>query len=187
MRKIILFIVALFAFNLQSLFAQEIPEPEFIGETLLIKSDNSVISLDKSTSQGRTVASTGLMLTGFGKVRNQIQIDGCCSSVKINKNDDIKFIIRNVDNLTDPMSIISIFKFEIKKKFRRAELSATNSFGSSKSNNLEYLSFSGKKYGDSSYLIKLDDKEVGEYGIIISNPNNLDQKRMIVTSFSIVE
>ncbi|WP_313387094.1 hypothetical protein [Chishuiella sp.] len=167
--------------------AQEVSEPEFVGETILLKIDNTTTPLEKELTQNRTVASTGLLLSGIGKVRSQVQIEGCCAEVKIGKNDDVKFIIRAVDNNTDPLSIIKVFKFEQKKKYRRAEMSATSNFGSSKSNNLDYISFSGKKYGESSYLIKLNSSELepGEYGITISNPNSLDQKQTVISTFAV--
>ncbi len=167
--------------------AQDIQEPEFVGEVLLVRGDKSTELLEKSTSQVREVASTGLMMTGIGKVRSQIQIDGCCAETKIKKNENVEFIIKNIDNNTDPMSIIRIFKFEPKKKVRRAEMASVSNFGSAKSNNLAYVGFKGKKYGTSSYIITLNKKEAGEYGITISNPNAVDEKATIVSSFAIVD
>lgn len=178
-----------FAFILLNVnaFAQNVEEPEFVGEAIYLKNDDSFVNLEKSLTQKRTVASTGLMMTGIGKVRQQIQIDGCCSKTLIKKNEDVKFIIRNIDNNTDPMAVIQVFKLEQKKKYRRAELSAISSLGSSKSNNLEYVSFVGKKYGQSSYLIKLSVSEPGEYGIIVSNPNTLNETQTVVSTFTIVD
>lgn len=183
--KKLLFLAALIASTFT--FAQEVTEPEFVGETILLNTDNTITPLEKQLTQNRTVASTGLLLSGIGKVRTQIQIEGCCASVKINKNDDVKFIIRAVDNNTDPLSIIKVFKLEQKKKFRRAELSSVSSLGSAKSNNMDYISFSGKKFGTNSYLIKLNASELepGEYGITISNPNSLDEKQTVVSTFAV--
>lgn len=166
--------------------AQDVAEPEFIGECLLIKNDQAAVPLEKQLAQNRTVASTGLILSGIGKVRSQLQIDGFTSSTKVGAADDVKIIIRNIDNMTDPMSIIKIFKFEVKKKYRRAELASISSFGSGKSNNLDYILFSGKKFGTSSYILKLSNPlSPGEYGITISNPNALDEKQTVVSSFSV--
>ena len=67
--------IALLAYNVN---AQSIKEPEFVGETILVKADNSVTRLEKHLAQSRRVASTGLLLTGIGKYREQIQIEGCC-------------------------------------------------------------------------------------------------------------
>lgn len=178
------FVITLFAFNLN---AQDIQEPEFIGECLLIRADNSVAKLEKQVAKNRSVASTGLILTGIGKARTQIQIDGCCASVQFSKNDDVKFVIRNIDNNSDPLAVIQVFKFESKKKYRRAELASQHSFGSQKSNNLDFVSFSGKKHGESSYLIKLDSIEPGEYAIIVTNPNALDEKQTVVSTFAVTK
>lgn len=167
--------------------AQKIEEPEFVGESILVKADNTATPLEKQLSQSRTVASTGLILSGIGKVRQQIQIEGCCANVKFGKNEDVKFIIRNVDNNSDPLSIIRVFKFELKKKFRRAEMASVNNFGATKTNNLDYITFTGKKYGTSSYIIKLSAMEPGEYGIIVSNPNALDEKQTVVSTFAVTE
>ena len=86
---------------------------------------------------------------------------------------------------TTSLSIIKIFKFEQKKKYRRAELSSISSLGSSKSNNLDYIPFTGKKFATSSYVLKINNLEPGEYGITILNPNALDQKQTVVASFSV--
>ncbi|QTV05267.1 hypothetical protein [Faecalibacter bovis] len=185
--KKLLFTLALAMGTSMTVSAQDIVEPEFVGEVLLVKADKTSELLEKSTSQNREVASTGLMITGIGKIRRQIQIDGCCAGIKFKKNEDVQFIVKNIDNNTDPMAIIQIFKFEPKKKVRRAEIASINSFGSAKSNNLTYVPFKGKKYGTSSYIITLSKKEVGEYGIVVNNPNSLDEKATIVSSFAIID
>ena len=187
MKKLLstLLLIAIFS---SSLNAQEIQEPDFVGECILVKSDNSIIPLEKQLAQNRTVASTGLILSGFGKVRSQLQIDGCCANIKIGKSEGVKFIIKNVDNMTDPLAIIKVFKFEVKKKYRRAELASLNNFGSSKSNNLDYIGFTGKKFGASSYIITLSSALTpGEYGITISNPNAVDEKQTVVSTFAVLD
>jgi hypothetical protein len=47
------------------------------------------------------------------------------------------------------------------------------------------VSFVGKKYGTSSYILKLENLTVGEYGITIMNPNSLDQKQTVISTFSV--
>ncbi|MDM1396240.1 hypothetical protein HX049_03475 [Myroides odoratimimus] len=184
MKKVLLVFLCLVNFYVN---AQEISEPEFVGECVFIKPDNSTVLLEKHLTQNRTVASTGLMMTGIGKVRTQLQIPGCCSNLSINEKDEIKLIIKSTENLTDPFSIIKVFKFEKKKKFRRAEVSSLSNFGTTKSNNYINVSFEGKKFGESSYLIKLDPVEPGEYGIMIMNPNALDQKQTVISAFTVVK
>lgn len=175
-------------FSCLSVFAQEpVSEPDFIGEVIMVKPDNTTESLEKSTVQITTKAGASLYIVGIGKVKTRINIDGCCARVRVNKDDDFKLIIRAVDNNTDPISIISIFEFEKKGKIRRAELSSSSTFGGVSNNNLEPIEFTAKKYGESSYLITLENKSAGEYGIIVRNPNTLDEKTTIVTTFGIDE
>lgn len=175
-----------FAFTLcATAQAQDIPEPEFIGECVLVRADNSITKLEKQIATNRSVQSTGLILTGVGKARKQLQIEGCCANIKISKNEDVKFIVRNVDNLSDPLAVIQVFKFEKKKKYRRAELASQHSFGTAKTNNLDFVSFAGKKHGESSYLIKLDNIDPGEYAIVVTNPNALDEKQTVVSTFAV--
>ena len=50
--------------------AQEITESEFAREVNLVKKDNYSFPLEKTLAQNRTVASTGLILSGIGKVEN---------------------------------------------------------------------------------------------------------------------
>ncbi len=67
-----LFLGLSFLFLSGSIIAQTIEEPEFVGESILVRSDNTTTPLEKQLTQGRAVASTGLLLTGIGKVRQQI-------------------------------------------------------------------------------------------------------------------
>ncbi|NML58857.1 hypothetical protein [Chryseobacterium cheonjiense] len=184
MKKVLL----LAAMSLSSILAysQTTEEPEFIGECLFLKPDNSTVLLEKHTTQTRSAMNAGMVLTGFGSVKSKLQIDGCCSATKISSGDNIQFIVRAVDNNTDPMAIIRIFQFDSNKKFRRAEMASVNTFGTAKTNKLHYLAFTGKKFGQSSYLITLKDKPPGEYGITVTNPNSLDEKSTIIATFSIL-
>lgn len=179
---IVLFLSCSFVYSQES-----ISEPDFIGEAILLSADNSVKALEKTTVQFKTKAAASMYIVGIGKVKTRITIDGCCAAVRANENEDFKLIIKAVDNDTDPLSIISIFKMEQKKKDRRAELSSLSTFGGTSDNNLDLLSYSAKKYGTSSYLITLNEKPVGEYGIIVRNPNSLDEKTTVVATFAIEE
>ena len=71
-------------------------------------------------------------------------------------------------------------------KYRRAEVASTNTFGTTKTNNLNYVSFSAKRYGKSSYIITPTvTLEPGEYGITVSNPNAVDEKQTVVSAFAV--
>ena len=161
------------------------PEPEFIGEIVTVRPDGTVAKLEKQSVQMRTRANASAVIFGIGKAKTKIIIDTPEAAVRLKGDNDIRFIVKAVDNATDPISIINVFRFETNKKKRLAELSSVSSFGSVKSNKLERLRFSAEKYGEKSYLLTLVDKPAGEYGITVSNPNSLDEKGTIVSTFAI--
>lgn len=61
-----------------------------------------------------------------------------------------------------------------------------HTFGVAKNNNLDYVSFTAKKYGQNSNILKLAGMEPGEYGVMVSNPNNRDEKQTVVSTFSAI-
>lgn len=174
------------SFACLSTFAQEpISEPDFIGEVIMVKPDNTTTLLEKSTVKITTKAGASLYLVGIGKIKTRIDIEERHAEVRASEEEDFKLIVRAVDNNTDPISIISIFKFDLKGQRRRAELSSLSTFGGNSENNLNTLPFVAKKYGESSYIITPEHNIPGEYGVIVRNPNALDQKTLIVASFGI--
>lgn len=164
--------------------AQEIAEPEFIGEVAVVKNGVSLGILEKHTVRTKNNYAGVILFGAFGKAKSKIAIEGCCAKTILKENDDFQFIIRAVDNNTDPLSVISIFAFDQKKKERRAELVSATAFGST-SNNLKYVDFTAKKYGESSYIVTVSQKVEGQYGILVTNPNTQDEKNMIIASFAI--
>lgn len=159
-------------------------EPDFIGEVVALKEDGSHFLLEKQVPNYRSNHSVSSIAVGIGKHRTRIRVDNCCSKSELMKNEDFKLIIKAVDNLSDPMSIIQVIKFNSKRKFREAIVSTANTFGTRKST-LEVVSFQAEKYGESSYLLTLNEIPKGEYGVIITNPNNLDERITVVSTFSI--
>lgn len=167
--------------------AQNIAEPDFTGEVLGLHSDGTATLLEKHTVQLQTKAGATAYIFGIGKVKTRIVIDGSHSSTRYSPDEEIQFIVKAVDNSTDPLSIIDIFRMKPSKKDRRAEIAATGTFSGASSNNLDRLQFKAKKYGETSYLLTLATKSAGEFGITVRNPNNLDEKALIVSTFAIGE
>ena len=97
-----------------------------------------------------------------------------------------RLIIKAKDNNTDPNSFINIFKFEIKGDERRYQLAEAGTLSKTETNNLSSIEYKAKKYGESSYLIKMEGLTPGEYGIVIGDPNNQNTKNtMKVTTFTV--
>lgn len=123
------------------------PEPEFIGEIVTVRPDGTVAKLEKQSVQMRTRANASAVIFGIGKAKTKLIIEGPKAGVRLTVGQPASFIVRAVDNATDPMSIINVFRFEAKKDKRMAEMASVSSFGSVKSNKLERLSFTGRKFG----------------------------------------
>lgn len=183
MKKIAILIFVLMA-NL-CVFAQQF-EPEWVGEAhiLKIEGDTVAIPTEKSIPKIKTSASAGRLLVGIGNVRSKAVIKNGRASVQIQPNDIISLVVRCKDNDTDPTSFIQIIKFEEKKKERKTELANVNWLGSVSEGNMEFVPYSGKKYGKSSYILTFNGSE-GEYGVRVLNPNDKDEKVTVFYCFGI--
>ena len=172
--------LALAILSISFAFAQKVtvPEPEFSDQTYLLTSNTEYVKLPRETGVVKTKAGASVYLTGIGKVKT--------SSVAAKQGGDVRLIIKAANNATDPNSFISIFKFEVKGKERRAQLAESGTFSGSKSNSLGQIEFQAKKYGTSSYLIVIENLEPGEYGISLGDPDKLNEKNsMKITTFSV--
>jgi len=178
---LLIVIFTIFSTNLKSI-AQE-KEPDFIGEAYLLEGENEHSQLDKEIGE----FSSGMSFSSNSWNALSLEIQGGQSQTRIQKGVPIKLVVRAVDNNSDPLTIISIYKFKATKKKRKVVLSEDNSgtLMKSRTHTKDMVRFNGKKYGQSSYLINLNDLEPGEYGIIVANPNNRDEKRTIVSCFAI--
>ncbi|MDO4757351.1 MAG: hypothetical protein Q4A54_13460 [Parabacteroides sp.] len=167
-------------------YAQEIKEPQFIGEVFLVKSETSAIPLEKRTATIKTKAGATVYIAGIGSVKSRLNVDGAESSVRCKESDGpIVLIVRAANNENDPSSFIRIFKFEKKGKERRAEISKLNTFGGQSENNFDFIEFTGEKFGEKSYKLTLEPVGPGEIGVLISNPDKVDEKQMIVRCLGI--
>ena len=150
------------------------PEPEFIGQALAIRPDNRTEQLVQESLAPRHRSSTGQKLFGIGKDHiDEMTLKGAQSPVRFRKSDGIAFIIRVPDNI-DPMSVISVFRFKVKKKMRIAEYASVGTFGDQQRNTLERQPFTSRRFGSSSYLIILKDVQEGEYGITVDALGSLN-------------
>lgn len=158
-------------------------EPEFIGEAFVLKTDGSSVPLDKEIGD----FSSGMSWSSNSWNALSLVVAGGKAQLRFAASEPLQLVVRAVDNNSDPLAIVSIYKLKAKKKSRTVMISKDNSgtLMKSKTNSKELVRFSGKKYGSSSYLIELKDLAVGEYGIVVSNPNSRDEKRTVVSCFAI--
>ncbi len=162
--------------------AQE-TEPDFVGESFLLKSDGSTVPLDKEIGD----FTAGMSFSSNSWNALSLEIAGGRAQTRFSLGEPLQLVVRGVDNNSDPLTIISIYKLKSKSKSRSVVISEDNSgtLMKSRTNSKGLIRFNGKKYGSSSYLITLKDLKVGEYGIVVSNPNNRDEKKVVVSCFAI--
>lgn len=102
-----------------------------------------------------------------------IIFSGGSSSFSVPASGDIRILVKAEKNDADPADIYRIVRFSASKKERRIqwmEFSA-NLIGSAEVKKGGYVSFAGKKYGVSSYILTIPTSEVtpGEYGIFYTS------------------
>lgn len=165
-----------------SLSAQE-NEPEFVGEVFVVDSQGIIKQLDKEIA----AFTRGVSWQANSWDALSLEVEGGKAKTRIAKGQSVKLIVKAANNNSDPLSIISIYRFKAKKKKRTTVLSENNSgtLMKSRTHTKNQLYFTGKRYGSSSYLISIDDIEVGEYGILVANPNNVDEKRAVISCFGV--
>ncbi len=182
--KISIFILTSILFSVLPTHGQN-KDPEFVGDTYLLKADSSHVDLDKEFGN----YTSGVSWSSNSWNALSLEIAGGKAQTRFSTSEKLQLVVRAVDNNSDPLTIITIYKFKAKKNTRSVVLSEDNSgtLMKSRTNSNDMILFSGKKYGTSSYLIILRTLKAGEYGIVVSNPNSKDQKRTIVSCFGIDE
>ena len=173
-----------FVFGL-SVSAQQF-EPEWVGEVAVLKIDGDTISIptEKALPRVKTSASAGRILVGIGNVRQKAVLKNSRSATQICPGNTVSLVVKCKDNNTDPSSFIQVIKFEETKKERKAELASVNWLGNSSQGNANYIGFTGKRYGKTSYILTFPAVE-GEYGVRVLNPNEIDEKALLLYCFGI--
>ena len=164
----ILFVLAIVTVFINS-HAQDatltVPEPEFINSAVYVE-NNETHRLEKAIPHDlsrRTIASYA---TGVYADKQFKQVKGNASDMRLPIKSSYRFIVRVMSNAYDPFEEIAIVKLESTRKNRKYNASSFDMLGQSKSGDLNYIPFEGKKYGESSYLIQLSTPlEPGEYAI----------------------
>lgn len=158
-------------------------EPEYIGEASIVRTDGTFAQLDKEIGD----FSSGWSWSNNTNKAFWLEVIGGQAKSRFKSGDPLQLVVRAVDNNSDPLTIVSIYKFKANKKKRSVVIAKDNSgtFLKSRTVSKGLVRFSGKKYGTSSYMLSLTDLAAGEYGIVVSNPNNVDGKRTVVSCFAI--
>lgn len=178
MKKLIL-ILLLFVPGLA--FSQE---PEFIGEVGLLQNDTLKV-LDKEYLSTKTNVDASLIFFGLGSAHTKMVVPGRNSSLRVRPGQSLNLIARAVDNNSDPMSVVRIFQFEVYRNSRKAIISSADVFGGINRGELKNIKFGATKFGQSSYSIKFSSLPVGEYGVLVYNPNSQGSGARLIYCFGV--
>ena len=176
MRKII----SIFVFTIltMEIHGQTIPEPEFIGEALLVNVDNHMYR--KLPKERGIIKANNFMGAKSTKI-----ILGPVSPLLISDKTSVGVIVKVADNSYDPISMIQVFRFTTYGLDQRVVELSWAQVGKyaavAEGNTKDYVTFSAEKYGESSYLIKFPIFE-GHYGIIT---NGIDEHNLLIATFSV--
>lgn len=118
------------------------------------------------------VASTVSTLAGMGGM--DIVFNGATSSYGYKADcTDMRIIVRNDSNETDPSNLYRIVRFKAKKKERRVQWMSFDDAikNGKKAKKRGYLTYEAHKYGESSYILTIPKEQLtrGEYGIFYMN------------------
>lgn len=120
-----------------------------------------------------TAASVGHAADAVGGLTGAAGMDivfsGGNSAYQVKRGQDVRLMIKGETNDQDPMELYRIVRFKSSKKDRRIQWMEFQPalIGSKETTKAGYLSFTGHKYGEQSYLLTIPASELekGEYGI----------------------
>lgn len=146
-----------------------VPEPEFIGQVVLLTSDSTAVLLpkEKSTMKSKSTHFGMIPIPGaslLDKTKVNTVFQGKESSVTTDSG-TVRFIMRVEKPDLDPSSYLRIVKFQVKKNNREITTAETGLFQGIHLDLSSTDSYEVKKYKDSSLLITLRNVEPGQYGI----------------------
>jgi hypothetical protein len=168
-------ILALFfgyAGNLQSQINQNL-EPEFVNSAIYVDGQNAK-KLEKAIPFQLDRRTIGSYVGGVNGDVSFMQIKGTTSTVRLPQSQKYSFIVRVNSNDFDPLEAIAIVKMVSSRENRIIKVGSTDVLGQQKSGDLTYVSYDGKKYGQSSYLLTINNElEPGEYAIQLRSASDV--------------
>ena len=146
-----------------------VPEPEFIGQVVVLTSDSTGVLLNKEkpSLKAKSNGVAYIPIPGaslLSKTKTSIVLNGTSSNTKV-ASDTVRFIIKLENREVDPTSTVHVMKFDVKKKTREAvvaDFGLLNGFNYATEQSETYTV---TKYGESSVLFTLNSVSEGEYGI----------------------
>lgn len=143
-----------------------LPEPEYVGDIVAVEGDVGT-PLEKQRTSNRARA-------GALRARSANEIEGTASPVRLTAQ-PLRFIVRHDTNTVNPTQVVNVFRMSVNER-RGVRLVETGSVGAftSRSMDIDFLSFEGERYGSSSYLITIEEPLApGEYAITLDGSRDV--------------
>lgn len=163
MKYLIIYLFVFCGFNYK-ISAQDVTvkEPDFVGEGILLVDNNTALPLEKC----KVNIETKMYFNASGL---NIVVNECCSKIS-SKVGQLRLVIKVQDNSLSPISSLEAFRLNSNKKNRSIEYMKLGNFGRMKEGTkMETLSFTGSKFGTSSYILTFQDIKPGEYGVVLES------------------
>ena len=183
MRQLLFIFTLLFALTAS---AQKITEADFTGNVRAFMPDSTIVQLDKTNVQVKTKATGSKIWWGIGSSKAFIEVPGNEAKAKFKTDSGFQLVVKVSDNNIDPSSVVMLFKMEVKGKNRRGQMGKVNNFMGNSVQGFEQINYEGKKFGKSSYIIDPGTLPVGNYGVVVLNPDKPNDTNLIVYSFTII-
>ena len=183
MRQLLFIFTLLFALTAS---AQKIKEADFTGNVRAFMPDSTIVQLDKTNVQVKTKATGSKIWWGIGSSKAFIEVPGNEAKAKFKTDSGFQLVVKVSDNNIDPSSVVMLFKMEVKGKNRRGQMGKVNNFMGNSVQGFEQINYEGKKFGKSSYIIDPGTLPVGNYGVVVLNPDKPNDTNLIVYSFDII-
>jgi hypothetical protein len=150
-----------------------IAEPEYVGNIIALQGAEGVaLEKQRAASHARS---------GFFKAKASNIVQRAASPVRLARGEKLQFIVRAATNEVDPAQVINVFQLisNPRKDYRYIETGSQGMF-TGDSMAIELLSFTSERYGESSYLLTLNEPlEAGEYAM------TLDGSRDVFSMFGV--
>lgn len=178
MKNLFLFLIL----NVALLCSAQKFEPEFSNSGVMVyglTTDTISIKLQR----------TPLSYTSSGAFNTKIHAvaKGNTSNCIVPKDEQFALIVKMKENDEDPQSFIKLIKMDKKKKERKIEIASKSGWTDhiKKGNNIKEVLFDAGKYGISSYILYPSITEPGEYGLLIYNFNDNDERPAQILCFTV--
>lgn len=157
--------IALAAFIGAAAAQVELPEPDYVGNIVAVQ-DGQGVPLEKQRASNRARG-------GFVRARAANEVEGVKSPVRL-AGGWLQFIVRAETNQVDPAQVVSVFQLDTNAR-REVRLIETGSQGvfAARSMDIDFLSFTSERYGESSYLITLEGVDPGEYAVTLDGSRDV--------------